>query len=136
MTTHDVYLLGSPPPSVGRIVHFRLTAEQAEQVNRRRVISDHAGVLDAAGNRLWPNGAMRHVGNSVGEGSVVPLIVTAVWPKEFEGGWLSEHAPGTKYQSAFGINGQALLDGNDSLWVTSAPQHETLPGCWFWPPKV
>lgn len=120
-------------PTVGRIVHFRLSAEQATQVNRRRVHDDLAGVLDANGVRLWPSGAQRHVGNNVAEGTVVPLIVTAVWPKEYEGGHLSHHDPETKYESAYGVNGQAILDGNDSLWVCSAPQHSTLPGCWFWP---
>lgn len=123
-------------PTIGRIVHFRLSAEQAEQVNRRRVRSASAGVLDANGNRLWPDGAVRHVGNPVGEGSVIPLIVTAVWPEEFQGGWLSNHQPGTEYESPVGVNGQALLDGNDSLWVTSAPQHSQRSGCWFWPPRT
>lgn len=123
-------------PAVGRIVHFRLTADQAEQINRRRVDHDHAGTLDANGVRLWPDGAVRHVGNGVGEGSVVPLIVTQVWPDEYKAGHLAHHEPGTKYESAYGVNGQAILDGNDSLWVCSAPQHATLPGCWFWPPKV
>lgn len=123
-------------PTIGRIVHFRLTAEQAEQVNRRRVSGDHAGVLDVNGVRLWPDGAVRHVGNHVGEGSVVPLIVTAVWPEEFgASARLSHHPEGTMYESHFGVNGQALLDGNDSLWVCSAPQDETLTGCWFWPPR-
>lgn len=100
-------------------------------------------MLDANGGRLWCDGAVRHVGNSVGEGSVVPMIITAVWPDEYAGNahlshlsHLSHHAPGTQYESAFGVNGQALLDGNDSLWVASAPQHSTGLGCWFWPPKV
>lgn len=122
-------------PSIGRIVHFRLTAEQAEQVNRRRVLNSRAGVLDANGVRLWPDGAQRHVGNSVGEGQVVPLIVTQVWPTEYEGGRLSHHSAGTTYESPVGVNGQAILDGSDSLWVCSAPQHSTLSGCWFWPPR-
>ncbi len=106
-------------PTVGRIVHFRLTAEQAEQVAYRR--ADEG----------------RHAGNPVAAGSVVPMIITAVWPDEYAGNaHLSHHAPGTQYESTFGVNGQALLDGNDSLWVTSAPQHSTGFGCWFWPPKV
>jgi hypothetical protein len=124
-------------PSIGRIVHFRLSAEQAEQINRRRVSSGLAGVLDANGTRLWPDGAQRHVGNYVAEGSVVPLIVTQVWPKEYSGNaYLSFHEVGSKYESEFGVNGQAILDGSDSLWVLSAPQHSTLPGCWFWPPRA
>ena len=34
--------------------------------------------------------------------------------------------------STYGVNGQAILDGDDVLWVTSAPQGES-PGCWNWP---
>lgn len=80
--------------------------------------------------------AVGMAGNGVAEGTVVPLIVTAVWPTEYPAGaHLAIHAPDTKYESVCGINGHALLDGNDSLWVCSAPQHATLPGCWFWPPR-
>lgn len=132
-------------PTIGRVVHFRLTAEQAKQINRLRVGSAEAGIavppapfapFGSLPERLWPDGAVRHVGNSVGEGSVVPLIITTIWPDEYKGeGYLAHHGPGTKYESDFGINGQAILDGNDSLWVCSAPQHSTLPGCWFWPPR-
>lgn len=117
------------PPSVGRIVHFRLTLEQAEQVNRRRK-------RPAVEGGSWP-GDQEHVGNIASEGDVVPMIVTAVWPNEYLGSaHLSIHVAGTTYESSIGVNGQALLDGTDSLWVCSAPQHEVLPGCWFWPPKV
>ena len=123
-------------PSIGRIVHFRLTADQAEQVNRRRVRFSEAGTVDANGVRQWPAGAQLHVGNSVGEGSVVPLIVTTVWPDEYSGNArLSHHPEGTTYEGPGGINGQAVLDGNYGLWVCSAPQHATLTGCWFWPPR-
>lgn len=123
-------------PSIGRIVQYRLSASDAEQINRRRVDGGHAGVLDANGSRLWPEGAQRHVGNHASEGQVLPLIVTAVWEKEYAGNaYLAFHEAGSKYESAFGVNGQVLLDGNDSLWVTSVPQHGLLAGCWFWPER-
>ena len=120
-------------PSVGRIVHFRLTAEQAEQINRRRTTG--GAIAERIRQGSWSIGAQAHIGNHVGEGSVVPMIVTAVWPDEFVNGWLADHQPKTTYESTFGVNGQVLLDGTDSLWVTSAPQHSALPGCWFWPPR-
>ena len=34
-----------------------------------------------------------------------------------------------------GVNGQVFLDGNDSLWVTSAKEG-TTPGTWCWPERV
>ena len=108
-------------PTIGRIVHYALTEKQAQEVNRRRVAQPHLPE--------WPAGAQAHIGNPVCTGSIVPMIVTAVWPNEF-----GPDRPG--------INGQALLDGGDSLWVTSVaetPPSETpepQPGCWVWPPKV
>lgn len=105
-------------PTIGRIVHYRLSADNALRVT-------HDRVLKGVGR-----------GNNVNEGDVLPLIVTVTWPDEYAGGaHLAIHPEGTAYESAFGVNGQVLLDGNDSLWVTSAPQHATLPGCWFWPPR-
>lgn len=49
-------------------------------------------------------------GNSVREGDVVPLIVVTAW-------------------SADNVNGQVILDGNDSLWATSV-QRGDQPGEW------
>jgi hypothetical protein len=60
-------------------------------------------------------------GNQPCEGQVLPLIVTIVWPNEY-----GDHE---------GINGQVLLDGNDSLWVTSR-KDGAEPGCWSWPPRT
>jgi len=96
-------------PSVGRIVHYKLSASDAEATNRRRVPG--AGHADP-----WPAGAQAHVGNSVGAGNIVPLLITTVW------------TPTT-------VNGQAFLDGNDSLWVTSAVEGDQ-DGQWSWPARV
>jgi hypothetical protein len=101
-------------PSVGRIVHYKLTEEQAEAVNRRRVARPH--------DPEWPAGAQAHVGNSAHAGDVVPLIIARIWPDEY--------GPGFE-----GVNGQAFLDGNDQLWVTSVKQG-TGPGEWSWPPRA
>ncbi|KJL49528.1 hypothetical protein RS84_00241 [Microbacterium hydrocarbonoxydans] len=54
-------------------------------------------------------------GNVPMPGDVVPLIVVRVWPD--------------------GVNGQAILDGNDSLWVTSARQGDA-DGQWAWPHRA
>ncbi len=70
-------------------------------------------------NKNWQSGVG---GNASSGGDIVPLIIVRVWPDEFGAG-----IPG--------INGQAILDGHDTLWVTSA--HEgTEPGQWSWPPRV
>lgn len=55
-------------------------------------------------------------GNPVEAGQVLPMVVCRIWADEF--------GPGT-----VGLNGQVILDGDDSLWVTSAPEGDR-PGTW------
>ncbi len=52
-------------------------------------------------------------------GQEVPMIIVVVWPNEY--------GPGHE-----GVNGQAFLDGNESLWVTSAKEGNGN-GEWHWP---
>ncbi len=94
--------------TIGRIVRYILSEQDAEQINRRRV----AGV---GHGENWPAGAQAHVGNQVVAGDEVPMIVTAV----FEG-------------SSPSVNGKCFLDGNDSFWATSRPEG-TGRGMWSWP---
>jgi hypothetical protein len=102
--------------TVGRIVHYVLTVANANEINRRRVPG--VGYGDN-----WPVGAQAHVGNVVGNGEHVPMIIVATWPGEFPDG--------------SGINGQAFLDGNDSLWVASVRySEEKEPGTWHWIEKA
>jgi hypothetical protein len=73
-------------------------------------------------------GSASAAGNNPQAGDVVPFIVVRVWKDE--GG------PGVD-----GVNGQAILDGNDSLWVTSAYEQKgreavRVPGTWHWPTRV
>ena len=90
---------------IGLMVLYRLTADEALATNKRRE--------DARQNvekmREERPGFQAHVGNMVNEDERVPMIITQVWPDEF----------GPGYQ---GVNGQAFLDGNDSLWVTSVQE--------------
>ena len=102
-------------PSIGRIVHYILTSQDVGAINRRRV----SGVGHGPN---WPAGAQAHVGNPESTGEHVPMIICAVWP--------NEHGPNFD-----GVNGQVFLDGNDSLWVTSAKEG-TEPGTWHWPERV
>lgn len=107
-------------PSVGMIVHFRMTADQAQQVMRRR--TDGKSIAERIKTHMWPLGAQAHIGNPVSEGAILPMVITAVWPDEFG-------------QGKPGVNGQVLMDGNDCLWVTSVSEGEEK-GYWSWPPMV
>ncbi|HEV2709132.1 MAG TPA: hypothetical protein VGU67_02865 [Edaphobacter sp.] len=113
-------------PTVGRIVLYTLSADDAAQINRRR--TSGTAIAERIRNNsvpfgtihisepippTWPLGAQAHIGNDAVEGDVVPLIVVRCW---------SETA----------VNGQALLDGNDQLWVISAVEGEG-PRTWAWP---
>lgn len=102
-------------PSVGRIVHYKLTAQDAEQVNRRRADwqADRAEKVTAA------IGYMAHVGNTASEGDVYPMLIVRVW--------------GMTEGSS--VNGQVFLDGNDTLWVTSVGQGDQ-PRQWHEPQRV
>lgn len=52
-------------------------------------------------------------GNSVEAGETYPMTIVRVWPDG-------------------SVNGQVLLDGDDSLWATSVKEGKG-PGTWAWP---
>lgn len=62
--------------------------------------------------------AQAHIGNAPREGDLVPLLIIRVWSDD----------------PLAAVNGQAFLDGNDVLWVTSRLEG-TAPGTWSWPPR-
>jgi hypothetical protein len=96
-------------PTVGRIVLYTLSRADADAINSRRgTDAPHARALGEPG---W----QAHVGNKVYEGESYPLMVTRVWG----GGYL---------------NGQVLLDGNDTFWATSRIEGDE-PGQWSWPKR-
>ena len=101
---------------------YTLSQQDADAVNRRRTNGSSIATRMKASPAEWPAGAQAHIGNTAAAGDVVPLVVVRVWPNEF-----GEGIPG--------VNGQAFLDGNDALWVTSA-REGTEPGTWAWPPRV
>lgn len=99
----------APPaniPAIGRIVHYCLTKDDADAVNRRR---EHRGA---------PVLGVKPVGNPADEGEVLPLLIVAV----------HGHGP---YAA---VNGQVFLDGNDTLWVRSVSVGE-FPGSFAWPDR-
>lgn len=85
--------------SIGRIVQYKLTEQDALAINRRR--ADTQAHLDE--HRANANGVQVHVGNKASAGDIFPMLITRVW--------------GDTPESS--VNGQVFLDGNDSLWVTS-----------------
>lgn len=112
-------------PSIGRIVHYRLSADDAAQINRRRTtghsiaermkiqISQVECVTPLLG---WPTGAQAHIGNEAKEGDVFPMLIVKLW--------------GDTATSC--VNGQVFLDGNDVLWATSVAVGEG-PRTFSWP---
>lgn len=126
-------------PTIGRVVHYRLTRSDAQEANRRRVDA----VNHYAEHRANANGVQVHVGNQHAAGDTVPLLIVRVWPQEYlaDQSVCCDYLPGDSEPewsfpaSHFGINGQAFLDGNDTLWITSAPQGD-FNGSWDWPERV
>jgi hypothetical protein len=87
-------------PTPGRIVQYTLAPYDCEQINRRR--------NDAARNKDGAPGFILHTGNTLGVGDNYPMVITRVW----------DEVPREDSM----VNGQVLLDGNDTLWVTSVQQ--------------
>jgi len=115
-------------PSIGRIVHYRLSAQDVEQIMRRRTtgksIADRMKIqisqVECVTPLLaWPTGAQAHIGNEVHEDDVFPMLIVRVW--------------GSDPTSA--VSGQVFLDGNDVFWATSRSVGDQ-PGTFSWPTRV
>jgi hypothetical protein len=111
--------------TIGRIVIYRLTEQDADEINRRRV-------RDGVYHEQWPAGAQAHVGTEAMAGADYPMVVTHV----------TNRVPAR-------ASGQVLLDGNDVLWVRDRPEYIApqgrniqapkpgeIVGRWRFPPLV
>ncbi len=102
-------------PTIGCIVHYKLSAQDAGAINRRR--------RDAKEKMDWhvalKTGAQVHVGNEASAGDVFPMMITRVW--------------GSTPESA--VNGQVFLDGNDLFWTTSVHAGDK-PAEFAWPQRA
>lgn len=110
-----------PAPSVGRTVHYKVSATDADQINRRR--ADAQAFRSGLTQPVEPGGTGRsghieHHGNQVTEGDVYPAVIVRVFSPE-----------------STTVNLQVSLDGNDHFWATSRQEGED-PGNWSWPPRV
>jgi hypothetical protein len=101
-------------PSIGRIVHYRLTDQDAVEINRRRTTGSAI-----AKNSEWPTGAQAHIGNQASAGDVFPAMIVWTW--------------GNTEGSACQL--QVFLDGNDTYWATSR-QEGSMNGQWSVPPRI
>lgn len=97
-------------PSIGRIVHYRLSAHDTDVINASR-----RQALDFA----QKHGLRIPIFNSVYQGDAFPATIVRVW--------------GDTPQAA--VNLKVQLDGQDDLWVTSRVCGEQN-GMWLWPPFV
>ncbi|MGW3153664.1 hypothetical protein [Streptomyces sp. NPDC001089] len=97
----------SPQPTLGRLVHYRVSEYDAELINRRRKDAYESGTFQEK------TGAIAHVGNQVSEGQVFPALIVRLW-------------------SAGTVNLQVFLDGNDVFWATSRQEGDDV-GNWAWP---
>jgi hypothetical protein len=102
-------------PSLGRIVHYRLTDRDVETINKRR--DDFASHRGRDG--YTDTGYIAHFGNPPVPGQVFPAAIVRTWGN----------------RSASVANLKVFLDGSDDLWVTSALQGEH-DGQWSEPPRV
>lgn len=91
-----------PRPTVGRVVLYTLSDQDAQRVAEAR----HASPATRTGNRAEA-------------GQVYPMVIVRAW--------------GDQPHSA--VNGQVLLDGDDTLWVTSVTAGEG-PRHFAWPQRV
>lgn len=103
-------------PTIGRIVHYTLGQQDADEINRRR--ADFAAYVRGGGLREGATGYMAHVGNPAEAGQVYPAMIVRVFDP-----------------STTTANLQVFLDGNDTFWATSRQQGEGQIH-WAWPPRV
>jgi len=106
-------------PTIGRIVHYKLSEYDADAINQRR--SDAAAfqrslvVQPEAGER-GRSGHVLHVGNEAEAGQVYPATVVRTWG-------------GTT------VNLHVTLDGSDTYWATSRPEGDG-ESQWTWPARA
>lgn len=98
-------------PTVGRVVHYRLSEQDVIEISRRRTNS--VRIAEQIKEGKWSIGAQAHIGNDVEVGQIYPMIIVKVW-------------------SDVCVNGQVILDGTDQLWKISPSLGDQM-GQWSWP---
>ena len=106
--------------TIGRVVQYKLSAEDAQQIMWRRM--NRESIDKRMNGGLWPEGAQARIGNPVEEAQYVPMMVTAV-----------NKVVGFPYSIT--VNGQCFLDGCDVYWMHLA-REGIEEGTWRWPPRA
>lgn len=96
------------PPTIGRIVIYKLSREDSNAINRRR---GHAAE-HMNNHRMNQTGVMVHVGNTTSMGEEYPATIVRVWDDGK-------------------INLKVHLDGSDDYWATSRECGDG-DGQWHW----
>jgi hypothetical protein len=109
-------------PTQGRIVRYKLTQMDADQINRRRISREE--IQKRIFISQWPLGAQAHVGEEVLAGEELPMIITKVVEQSSDMGPVSP-----------AVSGQVFLNGNDTLFVAGRYEGEGR-GNWSWFPRV
>ena len=104
-------------PSPGRIVEYTLNDGDVYQINAYRANAQAIANREVQEHNTGPIGAH---GNYVSAGDTYPMIIVRVWPP------VREEAL---------VNGQVLLDGDDTFWATSRGQGDG-EGHWREFPRV
>lgn len=110
-------------PTIGRIVNYILSDQDSVEINRRRTtVTKIAERIkkNTEETSAWPLGAQAHIGNEAHAGDIYPMLIVRIWSETC-------------------VNGQVFLDGNDSLWATSATfdnGENPVTRTWHWPPRV
>lgn len=102
-----------PKPSLGRVVHYRLSRADAQEINRRR-----KRFADAPA-QSW--GFLAPVGNHAAAGQMFPADIVRIFSDDPD--------------ETTAVNLQVKLDGTDVLWVTSRTCGDE-DGQWAWPARV
>jgi hypothetical protein len=102
-------------PSIGRIVHYKLTESDVDRIVRRRTDAERY-YHPSTGVHVAGHGEQRHVGNVPAAGDIFPMMIVRVWNDTH-------------------VNGQVFLDGNDVLWVTSVREDADRAGAFTWPTR-
>jgi hypothetical protein len=108
-------------PSIGRIVHYTLNQQDADEINKRRADfqafrSNFSG--PSAPGQAGADGHIAHIGNHAQEGDVCPAMIVRLFHPE-----------------TTTANLQVFLDGNDTFWATSRTL-DSGPSHWAWPERV
>lgn len=106
-------------PTIGRVVHYCLSAKDAEQVNRRRTSGKSIAERITSGS--WPIGAMAHIGNRAVEGQLYPAEIVMAMADSPD--------PGAKVVY---VNLKVSLDGTDFFWAEKVYEGHGR-GEWRWP---